>query len=201
MLITIQQIKRSLEANDIAPLDVFKVRGHASVAMILTAGEQDLDMCFIKRANRNGDPWSGQVALPGGRAGQADRDAGSVAERETKEEIGMKLEPKECLGALPPIDVASNLHRQKLLLSPFVYLVDWDSKGKARVADPSEVDSVFWVPLSHLFDPSSGTMINYPSGAAGASYPGIAYDRYIIWGLTLRVLRSFGQVIGMDLPH
>ena len=58
----------------------------ASVALILVHHMDDLNICFIKRAKRDGDPWSGQVALPGGRATD-DEDAFTVAERETFEAV------------------------------------------------------------------------------------------------------------------
>ena len=48
-------------------------------------------------------------------------------------------------GRLEPIDVSSNLNRQRLLLSPVLYLLEEDAIGQAKVASPSEVDSVFWL--------------------------------------------------------
>ena len=172
----------------------------ASVALILVNHMDDLNICFIKRAKRDGDPWSGQVALPGGRATD-DEDAFTVAERETFEEVGLILSRTSCVGRLEPIDVSSNLNRQRLLLSPVLYLLEEDAIGQAKVASPSEVDSVFWVPMNHLFDPNSHTTIRYPNASKSAAYPGIGFERYVIWGLTLRVLRNFAEVIGRNLPH
>ena len=172
----------------------------ASVALILVHHMDDLNICFIKRAKRDGDPWSGQVALPGGRATD-DEDAFTVAERETFEEVGVILSRTSCVGRLEPIDVSSNLNRQRLLLSPVLYLLEEDAIGQAKVASPSEVDSVFWVPMNHLFDPNSHTTIRYPNSSKSATYPGIGFEHYVIWGLTLRVLRNFAEVIGRNLPH
>ena len=165
----------------------------ASVALILVHHMDDLNICFIKRAKRDGDPWSGQVALPGGRATD-DEDAFTVAERETFEEVGVILSRTSCVGRLEPIDVSSNLNRQRLLLSPVLYLLEEDAIGQAKVASPSEVDSVFWVPMNH-------TTIRYPNASKSAAYPGIGFESYVIWGLTLRVLRNFAEVIGRNLPH
>ena len=201
MFISITDIRSSLEQLDISVSNNEKRDARASVAIILTLVEGDLSVCFIKRAMREGDPWSGQVALPGGRAGAGDQGAASVAERETKEEIGMVLLREQCLGGMIPIDVASNLHRQELVLSPYVYFVGPDAREEAWVAAPSEVDSVFWVPMAHLFDARSATQIRYPDYKSGSVYPGIGYQNFIIWGLTLRILRNFGGVIGRNLPH
>ena len=41
-------------------------RTHAAVSMVLREGEE-LSVLMIKRAVRKSDPWSGQMALPGGR--------------------------------------------------------------------------------------------------------------------------------------
>ena len=172
----------------------------ASVAIILVARPDDTNICFIKRATRKGDPWSGQVALPGGRS-SGEEDAFTVAERETFEEVDIVLPRAKCIGRLEPIDVSSNLNRQSLLLSPVVYFLGEEAIDKAKVASPSEVDSVFWVPMTHLFSPKSRTTIKYPNPKKGTAYPGISFEDYIIWGLTLRVLRNFGEAIGKNLPH
>ena len=200
VFISVNEIQSSLGKLKIEFRNKEILQARASVAIILTIDEEDLSMCFIKRAVREGDPWSGQVAFPGGRASGSEDDA-TVAERETFEEIGMILSSDQRIGRLESVDVASNLDRQNLLLSPVVYFSGKDSKKVARAADPNEVDSVFWVSLTHLFDPRSGTTIRYPDENVGVPYPGISFERFVIWGLTLRVLRNFGEVIGRDLPH
>src|SRR5690606_20299703 len=64
---------------------------HASVAMILEAGAEEPTVLLLERARRHNDPWSGQIALPGGRRDPCDRDEQAVAVRETREEIGVEL--------------------------------------------------------------------------------------------------------------
>jgi hypothetical protein len=44
----------------------------AAVAIILTP--QPDSILFIRRADRSGDPWSGHMALPGGRRDPSDLD-------------------------------------------------------------------------------------------------------------------------------
>ncbi|HXB54963.1 MAG TPA: CoA pyrophosphatase, partial [Vicinamibacteria bacterium] len=40
----------------------------AAVALILREAARGLELLFIRRAEHDGDPWSGQVGFPGGRA-------------------------------------------------------------------------------------------------------------------------------------
>lgn len=193
-VLTLAEIRAALAARDHVPAAFRPAPSHAAVAMILATGADGLDVCFIRRAERRGDPWSGQVALPGGRAGVHDRDAHAVAERETCEEIGLELAPRHRVGPLP---IRPDV-RGGLTLSPFVYHVDDSERASAHARLPHEVASVFWVPLAHLFDPRTATELEYPAAGAGW-WPGIRYGEHVIWGLTLRVLQSFAEIVDRDL--
>ena len=204
-VLTIEDIRSALERHrppTSAPPFTPEWR-NASVAMAL-AGERDgLEACFILRTVRDGDPWSGQVALPGGRAEPGDADAAAVAERETWEEIGLRLSRGQCLGALP----VQPLYRigPHGSLSPFVYHLgpDFTRDGAAgwRASLNHEVSEAFWVPLRHLFDPGAVTSIEWPRpGRPETLHAGIEFEGRVIWGLTLRVLGTFADLIGKPLP-
>ena len=67
------------------------------------AGE--LHILMIKRADREGDPWSGHMAFPGGRMDKADAHGYAVAVRETEEEVGLSLGPlDQCIGRLSDLN-------------------------------------------------------------------------------------------------
>lgn len=195
-MFTLKQISVALAAREHIPAAFKPAPNHASVAMILANGEAGLDVCFIRRAERDGDPWSGQVAFPGGRAGIHDADAEAVADRETQEEIGLVLQPRHRLGPLP---IRPDI-RGGLTLSPFVYFVNQTVREQATARLPHEVAAVFWVPLSHLFDDDAVTELEYPLAGSNSLFPGIQYREHVIWGLTLRVLQSFAEVMDAELP-
>lgn len=195
-MLSLEEIRRALIERDHVPAAFKPAPSHAAVAMILADGGAGLDVCFIRRAERKGDPWTGQVAFPGGRAGIHDPHALAVAERETYEEIGLRLGAHHRVGPLP---IRPDV-RGGLTLSPFVYHVEAHTRAQATVRLPHEVASVFWVPLRHLFDVAAVTELEYPPGSGSSLFPGIRFEDHVIWGLTLRVLQSFAEVVQRPLP-
>ena len=176
---------------------------NASVAMALAGDGDGLETCFILRTERDGDPWSGQVAFPGGRAEPGDADAPAVAERETFEEIGLRLARGQYVGALP----VQPLYRigPRGSLSPFVYHLGpgftRDGGAGWRATLSHEVSKAFWVPLRHLFDPGAATTIEWVRpGRPETTHAGIEFEGHVIWGLTLRVLGTFAELVGKRLP-
>ncbi len=207
-MLTIDDIRTALDKQSHRPAEFKAHYTQAAVAMILADGEADeansnaseLEVCFIRRAERIGDPWSGQVAFPGGRAGPEDADAHAVAERETWEEIGLTLAENHRVGPLPirPIDRADL--RESMTLSPFVYYVDQETRNTAFARIPEEVAHVFWVPITHLFDEAAVTELEHPIAETLSTFPGILFGDHVIWGLTLRVIDSFAEITERTLP-
>ena len=207
-MLTINDIRNALDKQAHQPAEFRAHYTQAAVAMILADGTpsggnngtSELEVCFIRRAERDGDPWSGQVAFPGGRAGPEDPDAHAVAERETWEEVGLTLQQEHRVGPLPIRPIDRNDLRESMTLSPFVYYVDQDTKNTAFARIPEEVAHVFWVPITHLFDESAVTQLDYPIAETWSTFPGIQFGEHVIWGLTLRVLDSFAEITQRTLP-
>lgn len=199
-MFTIDLIREVLQKSTYRAIDFKAHPTCAAVAMILADGDEDLEVCFIRRAEREGDPWSGQVAFPGGRAESTDVDAYAVAERETWEEVGLILEREHRLGPLPTRAINRGDLREPMTLSPFVYYIDETTKSTAFARIPEEVAQVFWVPLKHLFDEDSVTELEYPIAENWNTYPGIQFGEHVIWGLTLRVIDSFAELADFSLP-
>ncbi|MBT7625431.1 MAG: CoA pyrophosphatase [Proteobacteria bacterium] len=199
-LLSLEVLRAALDAQKL-DRRVFEPNAtHASVAMILTRRDGDLEVCFIRRAEREGDPWSGQVAFPGGRASPLDKSPAHVAERETSEEVGLDINESERIGSLPQRVIERKDLKGNLTLSPIVYYIESKKAEKAIALQKAEVAHVFWVPLSHLFNEDFVTEIEYPMGGQLRNFPGITHYGEVIWGLTLRVLQSFSEAVGVPMP-
>jgi 8-oxo-dGTP pyrophosphatase MutT (NUDIX family) len=173
-------------------------RPQAAVAMLLRDEGAAPDVLLIERARREGDPWSGHMAFPGGRVERADPSVRKAAERETFEEVGIDLEGAELLGRLDDLEGRHAGRPVSLVISAFVYRV----QEPTPVESNPEVETALWVPMPALSDPAHHIEYTYPA-SGGARYPGIVVgdpDRHVVWGLTYRFLEIFFQAVERPLP-
>jgi 8-oxo-dGTP pyrophosphatase MutT (NUDIX family) len=196
---TLVQIRAALARH--RPAEVERAPGDAaaSVALVLAGPEDDLALCAIRRAEHPSDPWSGHMALPGGRADPADSGPRAAAERETLEEVGLALAAPHRLGALSqvPVRLGGGGGRQ-MVLSSFVYYL---GTGHPPFVLSDEVAEAFWIPLSYLWDPRNAGRFTWKRDGANLLYPAIRFGDAAIWGLTFRVLTLFSDVLDAPLPH
>lgn len=159
-------------------------RLQAAVAVVVRGGDE-LDLLLIKRACHEGDPWSGHMALPGGRRDPSDADLVDTAVRETLEETAVDLAANgHPLGRLD--DVAPRSVRlPRLTISPFVFGVP--AATEARVAS-REVDAVHWVPLARLRHPDTRRTVQIELPGGAREFPCLRVVGEVVWGLTYRIL-------------
>ena len=115
---------------------------------VIVAPDPD-SVLLIRRAERSGDPWSGHIGLPGGRAERGDADLAATAIRETIEEIGWPLSREALVGELDDVWPNTPLP-QIIVVRPFVFTV---TERPAASLSP-EVAEAFWVPLTELRNPA-----------------------------------------------
>jgi 8-oxo-dGTP pyrophosphatase MutT (NUDIX family) len=172
----------------------------AAVAIVLREVEGSPEVLFIERARRDGDPWSGHMAFPGGRIDPEDAHARDAAERETREEVGVDLAGAEPLGRL---DDLRGRHAaapdQGLVISAFVY----HAVDPAPLQPNWEVEQAFWFPVPALLD--AGRRVEYAVRLdRELRFPGILVgtpERHVVWGLTYRFLEIFFEIVGKPLPN
>jgi 8-oxo-dGTP pyrophosphatase MutT (NUDIX family) len=156
----------------------------AAVTAVLRAGES-LELLLIERVERAEDPWSGHMALPGGRRDAEDRDLLATALRETAEEVGIVLDPGvELLGALDEVYPQTRL-LPPLVIAPFVAAVGLDVEPRA---DPAEVAAALWVPVDELRHEGALSEVRLERDGERLTFPSFRYRGREVWGLTHRIL-------------
>jgi 8-oxo-dGTP pyrophosphatase MutT (NUDIX family) len=153
----------------------------AAVAVIV-APEPD-SVLLIRRAERDGDPWSGHIGLPGGRLDQDDSNLIETARREAAEEVGWTLPPDRLLGRLPDVWPRTPLPRL-IVVRPFVFAVE----DRPALALNSEVAEAFWVSLEQLRDPAIYHEAQIELRGERRSFPAFHLGSHVVWGLTERIL-------------
>ncbi len=153
----------------------------AAVAVIAVPDPDAL--LFIRRAERPGDPWSGQMAFPGGRAAEEDLDLLTTASREVLEEVGLSLRSDDCLGALD--DVAPRTpHLPPILVRPFVFGLP----ARPALRPNLEVAEVVWAPFAELTSPDRRSTWTFEREGATRVFPAYRVGEHVVWGMTERIL-------------
>ena len=157
----------------------------AAIALILLERDGQLEALLIERALREGDPWSGHMALPGGHAEATDFDLAATAERETLEEVGLDLHRAgERLGQLSD---CAPVRGVPIAVRPFVYLLVEHPQLRAS----TEVRQALWVPLAPLQAGKRRTTFALSRSGQTLEFPAWDVDGRVVWGLTYRVLDEF----------
>ena len=168
--------------------------GRAAVAIMVREGLDATEMLMIRRATREGDPWSGHMGFPGGRRDPGDPCNFSCALRETEEEIGVNLRQWGTrLGELSDVNTGWRADRPEMLVTPFVFRVAELPELKPN----HEVDDVVWVPLHFLMDHRNREPLAWEWKGQKLQTDSYLYDSYRIWGLSLMMI---DEMIGMLNP-
>jgi 8-oxo-dGTP pyrophosphatase MutT (NUDIX family) len=154
-------------------------RSEAAVAVIIDPSQDGGSMLLIRRTERDGDPWSGQVAFPGGHKAQGDRTFLDTAIREAKEEVGISLHQHEILGVLPWV----NAHTRRMRVAPFVF----ELKAGVQIQHNMEVEETFWVALSEIAN-SLIIKSEVEMERGKLVTDSYVYRGKVIWGLTFRII-------------
>jgi 8-oxo-dGTP pyrophosphatase MutT (NUDIX family) len=182
----IQLLRRTFESRSASAVPRTG-QNEAAVALLLRPHEQ-LELLLIRRAELDGDPWSGHIALPGGRRSHADANLLATARRETEEETGIPLgRVGTFVGALDEL-TPSTPRLPPIVIAPFVLAVPPDTDVQPNTA---EVQAAFWVSVEALRDERAASQITVELETEQLRLPALAYGDYVVWGLTYRILQQF----------
>ena len=160
-------------------------RKQAAVAIVLVPlGDTDSEILFIKRASHPTDPWSGQMALPGGRRDADDADLAATAIRETREETGIDLAGVDLLGQLDDHAPVTPV-LPPILVRPFVFEVN----SRPSIQPNHEVERYVWASIKGLMASEQDTRVRVRN--MDLRVPAFHVAREVIWGMTHRIVASF----------
>jgi len=130
---------------------------------------------------------SGQVAFPGGKVDDTDRDVVATALRESQEEVGLEPDRVQVLGT-----ISDYVTGTAFVVTPVVGLVD---PQHTLTPNPDEVASVFEVPLEFLMNPAYHRRHALEAEGRRREWFSMPYqdgdEQRFIWGATAGMIRNF----------
>ena len=161
--------------------DILAGRPFRPAAVLMPIVAHDAPTFLLTRSASSLATHSGQVAFPGGRIDEGDRDPADAAMREAMEEIGLARELITPLGYLEPY-----LSGTGFRIVPVVALV---RPGFTLHLNPSEVVDAFEVPFDFLMSPDNHLRHNREWRGLIRSYYAMPYGEHYIWGATAGMIR------------
>ena len=183
-MITLEQIDRRMRVHRPQPADMTG-RAQAAVALVFVPGSgAGPELLLIRRAEVDGDPWSGQMGLPGGRREDADADLVATARRETQEETGIALDGDALVGVLDDLAPMSPV-LPPIVVRPFVFVLP----AVPRIVMSREVAGYVWEPLPSIVDSAAETEIVIMG--VRRTMPAFQLGENTVWGMTHRIINNF----------
>jgi len=181
----IVKLRSALESHRGARADKEEGVRRAAVALIFRAGENGApELLFIKRAEYPADPWSGQIAFPGGREEAADPTLADTAIRETREETGIDLvRDGTVIGTLDDLR-PQTVRLPAVIVRPYVVLLN---RFEPLVLS-DEVALAFWIPLEAFKDAPSWQDTDVLARGVQMNRRAFHHQGQVIWGMTERIL-------------
>lgn len=170
-----------------------KTTRQAAVAIVLHEEQERTNVLFIKRATFEGDPWSGDMAFPGGHKDPADNSFKDAAIRETFEEIGLDLAKSEHIGPLSHQRASNRGRAIDMIVAPHVFAVD---QIPPLVIDEREVDEVVWGSFDAMIQGNILDVEYKTVGDSAVQFNGYRLSvQHFVWGLTYRTLQTLFSAV------
>ena len=174
-----------------APATVSDEAAQRAAVAVVVSGDVQPAILFVKRKVRPGDPWSGQMAFPGGYASPGDDSTAATAERETEEETGLDLAHSgERLGALDDVHPLS-VYLPRIVVTPCVFAVP----GRPDVVAGPEVDAAVWLTVGELVAAESRHPFELHLPTEKRTFDSIRVEGFTILGMTERILSQLAELV------
>lgn len=163
----------------------------AAVLVPFVDRPEGLSLLFTQRASQLAK-HAAQVSFPGGRMEKSDADFASAALREAQEEIGLDPARVKVFGYLPDHLVISGYR-----VTPVLSMV---SPPFVVEPNPAEVEQVFEVPVTHLFDKRNHKARMRRIGNEDMLLFDIPWQDHHIWGATAGMLMTLIRMVEQGDP-
>lgn len=164
----------------------------ASVCIILSSKNDQLYVLMMQRASHEGDPWSGQMAFPGGKQDLSDKNITQTALRESFEEMGIAEVDIQRIGRLS--DILARPYRpmkKPMVVSPIIF----QQLNHFTPSVNHEVADWLWLPLSHFQDRSNRKSMTIEKAGLEHELPCYDFAGKRIWGLSLLMIDELIEVL------
>jgi len=164
----------------------FTDRAPAHAAVLVGIVTRQTPTVILTERTTHLSTHSGQVAFPGGKRDDTDRDEAHTAQREAQEEIGLDPGCTEVLGTMPIYITGS-----RFIITPVVALVE---PSHQLAINPHEVADAFEVPLEFLMNPAHHRRHHHDGDGIRREWFSMPYmdgtTQRFIWGATAGMLRN-----------
>jgi 8-oxo-dGTP pyrophosphatase MutT (NUDIX family) len=185
----IRRIKAILAQRGVKRIPDASGLSRAGVLIPLFCKEGSYYCLFTKRSEKV-KYHKGEISFPGGNVDPVDADMLATALREAHEEIGVRPEDVDFVGALDEIMTMSNF-----IISPFVGFIPYPY---SFIASPEEIEEVIILPLAGFRE--AGVLredyVTYNGRTEKVSF--YQSGGHVIWGATAKILRHFLDLIGAE---
>ena len=147
----------------------------AAVAIFFREREGQPELLLVKRAEVPGDPWSGDMAFPGGKRGPGDGCIMDTVLREVLEETNIDLQRGGYLGAM---ETVYSKVRPGMGVSPLVFL----QVEEPEIRINEELTSYHWATLEGIRATRGQAKVKK------RETPVFRVDDQVVWGLTYRII-------------
>jgi 8-oxo-dGTP pyrophosphatase MutT (NUDIX family) len=158
-------------------------KADAAVSLLLAPIVEDYEILFVKRVERSTDPWSGQIAFPGGKIETSDNSLKDTVIREVFEETNILVKEENILGAL---EIIKSESKRNIKILPFIVILEEKPFIKLN---KNELDKFFWIPYKNI--ENSRGITNFGS----REIPAYIFGKDIVWGVTYNILAVFNKII------
>jgi len=182
----------SIRTNLMNSFDQSKLPRQSAVLILLYPFENEIYTVFMKRSN-DGTVHSGQISLPGGQVEPEDNSLIETALREAEEEMGIKAKDVNVLGQISPLMIPVS----NFTVQPVVCCLDY---RPTFVPNPSEVQEIIELRLSHLLNPQNCATEILSRHQVQITAPYYDAHGHHIWGATAMIMSEFLEII-RELEH